>query len=75
MMESEEEVNDDGIPKEVLFLEACSQDIITGIKADAVQIVASKYDPKTGNTIYITGGIGNIYARRELAAEFVRRTV
>lgn len=74
-MESEEEVNDDGIPKEVLFLEACSQDIITGIKADAVQIVASKYDPKTGNTIYITGGIGNIYARRELAAEFVRRTV
>lgn len=75
MIESEEELNDDGIPREVLFLEACSQDVITGINADAVQIVASKYDPKTGSTIYITGGMGNIYARRELAAEFIRRSL
>lgn len=75
MTEDENGPVNNHVPPEVLFLEACSQDVIVGIKADAVQIVASKYDPKTGETVYITGGIGNIYARRELAAEFVRRTI
>lgn len=60
-------------PDEVEFLIRCSQDVLTGIGADAVQIVATKYDPVKG-TIFVSGGIGNIYTRIEASRQFVRRT-